>query len=488
MNSSLIITLSFMGLALLLGVMAARGKQMDMEQWSVGGRSFGPILVFILLAGEIFTTFTFLGASGFTYEAGIPAIYAFNVFYFIFAYWFLPPVWKYARDHDIKSEAEFFEHMYDSKAMGVLVSVVAVVAVIPYMAMQFKGLGVIVSASSYDSISSTTAVVIGVIVVTVYIIVSGIHGSTWVAFVKDILILAVMAFMGLYLPYHHFGGFEPMFQALVDTGHTEILFQSSGYSISWFVTTTILLAFSFYMMPHMQNSVYTSKNAKSIRLSAAIMPVYQLIIVFSLFIGFAAIMVVPGLEDSDLALFGIAKATFPPWFVGVIGAAGALAALVPSSLVLMTTATIIANSIYKPLINPNITDAGLMRLSRILVPVIALLALYYTLANAYLIGLIYIMAYSIVAQLFPAMLFGLFRVNLFTKAGAFSGIIVGVVLVVLVTMLGVNLGTLLPALPQAIKDIEMGLIIVFVNIIVGLAVSAVTRRTPQVAANISGAV
>ena len=61
--------------ALGLGLVARGGRDMDLEQWAVGGRGFGWILVFLLLAGEIYTTFTFLGASGFSYGLGAPVYY-----------------------------------------------------------------------------------------------------------------------------------------------------------------------------------------------------------------------------------------------------------------------------------------------------------------------------------------------------------------------------------------------------------------------------
>src|SRR5215831_13939487 len=48
---------------------------MDLEQWTVGGRGFGALFVFLLMAGEIYTTFTFLGGSGFAYGKGAPAYY-----------------------------------------------------------------------------------------------------------------------------------------------------------------------------------------------------------------------------------------------------------------------------------------------------------------------------------------------------------------------------------------------------------------------------
>ena len=64
MNLALLIIFAFLALAIYLGIRARRGKDMDLEEWSVGGRGFGTIFVFLLLAGEIYTTFTFLGASG----------------------------------------------------------------------------------------------------------------------------------------------------------------------------------------------------------------------------------------------------------------------------------------------------------------------------------------------------------------------------------------------------------------------------------------
>ena len=47
-----------------LGVRAGSGRKMNLEEWSVAGRSFGAIFVWLLMAGEIYTSFTFLGAAG----------------------------------------------------------------------------------------------------------------------------------------------------------------------------------------------------------------------------------------------------------------------------------------------------------------------------------------------------------------------------------------------------------------------------------------
>jgi solute:Na+ symporter, SSS family len=75
MNAALVGIAAAVALALALGFLAGRGRQMNLEQWTVAGRAFGAPLVFLLMAGEIYTTFTFLGGSGFAYGKGGPAYY-----------------------------------------------------------------------------------------------------------------------------------------------------------------------------------------------------------------------------------------------------------------------------------------------------------------------------------------------------------------------------------------------------------------------------
>jgi SSS family solute:Na+ symporter len=58
MSSALVIIAAVTVFALYLGLRAKRGHDMSLEQWTVGGRSFGTAFVFLLMAGEIYTTFT----------------------------------------------------------------------------------------------------------------------------------------------------------------------------------------------------------------------------------------------------------------------------------------------------------------------------------------------------------------------------------------------------------------------------------------------
>src|SRR5579863_7489720 len=216
MNAALVVIFLVAALALVLGVLARFGKEMTLEQWTVGGRGFGGLFVFLLTAGEIYTTFTFLGGSGYAYGKGASAYYilAYGTLAYILSYWLLPPIWRYAKRERLFSQSHFFARKYDSPTLGVLVAVVGVVALIPYLELQFKGLGIIVSVASYGSISSSVAIWIGAAIVTIYVIVSGVRGTAWNAAVKDFLILAIVLFLGIYLPFHYYGGYSEMFRAI----------------------------------------------------------------------------------------------------------------------------------------------------------------------------------------------------------------------------------------------------------------------------------
>jgi solute:Na+ symporter, SSS family len=179
MNVALGIIVAFLVVAVGLALRARRGRDMDLEQWTAGGRGFGALFVFLLMAGEIYSTFTFLGGAGLVYGSGGAAYYilGYGTLAYILSYWLLPAVWRYATPRRLLSQADFFVSKYDSRALGVIVSLVAVAAMIPYLALQLKGLGIIVSSTSSGSISSTAAVWIGAVVLSSYVVASGVHGS-----------------------------------------------------------------------------------------------------------------------------------------------------------------------------------------------------------------------------------------------------------------------------------------------------------------------
>jgi SSS family solute:Na+ symporter len=478
MNGALIGIAGAVILALGLGFLARRGRQMGLEQWTVAGRSFGAPLVFLLMAGEIYTTFTFLGGSGFAYGRGGPAYYilCYATLAYVMSYFLLPPIWRYARDNGLYSQSDFFIRKYDSPALGILVSLVGIVALIPYLVLQFKGLGIIVEIAGYGAIASTPAVWIGAAVATAYVMVSGVRGAAWTSVAKDAMILLAVVFLGIYFPLHYYGGLGAMFAAIEEVKPGFTVLPAHGESVWWFSSTVLLTVLGFYMWPHAFASIYTARNTRVIRLNAVFLPIYQLILLFVFFAGFAAILQVPGLKgtDVDLTLFKLSVKTFDPWVVGLIGAAGVLTALVPGSMILTAAATLFANNLYR-VADRSADDARVLRIAKLVVPLVALVAIYFTLRGGQTIVALLLMGYSFVTQLFPALVLSLPRNSWVTREGAAAGIVAGVATVAAVSLTHTTIGTLFPSLPAEIKELNVGIVALAVNIVVLIAFSAGTK-------------
>jgi SSS family solute:Na+ symporter len=230
------------------------------------------------------------------------------------------------------------------------------------------------------------------------------------------------------------------------------------------------------MWPHGFASVYTARSEDVFRKNAAVMPLYQLVLLFVFFVGFAAILKVPGLQgaEADLSLLRLSKLSFSPAIVGVIGAAGLLTALVPGSMLLMTGATVLAKNVFGALA-PRASETTISRLARALVPVLALAGVYFTLHGGQSLVPLLLLGFNFVTQLFPALVLSLPETPLATREGAIAGILAGEALVGWFAASGTTLAKLFPAWPSVITDLNIGIVAMLVNAAVVIAVSAVTR-------------
>jgi SSS family solute:Na+ symporter len=485
MTVSLAILGTFFVIAIALGLLAKRGHDMTLEQWSVGGRGFGSLFVFLLMAGEIYTTFTFLGGSGWAYGKGAPALYilCYLTLAYTISYFLLPAIWRYAQGRGLMSQADFFIAKYESPAMGLLVSLVGVAALVPYLVLQLKGLGIIVTEASYGAITPVTAMWCGTAALMLFVVVSGVRGSAWTATLKDIMILVIVVAMGVYLPYHYHGGYGAMFAAIDAAKPGFLTLPATGMSTSWFISTVLLTSVGVYTWPQFFAGVYTAKSENVFRKNAVVLPIYQLVVLFVFFTGFAAILAVPGLTgaDADLSLFRVVKQTFSPWAVGLIGAAGLLTAIVPGSMLLITAATILAKNIFQAAV-PTSSDRTVGIVARAMVPVLALVSLYLALHGGQAIVALLLMGYNVVTQLFPALVLSFGERPRISKEAALSGIIAGEFTVAAVTLSGTTLAKLAPWLPTAATDLNIGVVALLVNAAVIVVVSLFTRRAEARAA------
>jgi solute:Na+ symporter, SSS family len=429
---SLVTIFGIVGLGAAIGFVAGIRRKMDLEQWTVGGRGFGGLLMYLLMAGEVYTTFAFLGASGWAYSRGGPTLYimAYLTLAYVVSFFILPPIWEVGRRHGLQTQSDFFRHRYGNKYLAAFVCLVGIAFLIPYLQLQLTGLGLIVSICSFDAIGKTPAMVVSVALLTAFVFASGVRAVAWVSVLKDVLMLMAAVSIGIGVPYVHFGGIGPMFATLARThpAHLTMPGATPNLGHTWYISTVLLTSLGFYMWPHAFGAAFTAKSAGTLRRNAVAMPLYTLSLAFVFFVGFAAVLVVPGLPNGDLSLLTVVRKTFPAWFLGIIGGAGALTAMVPAAIFILTAATLFAKNFWRPMVSPEMTDDQVARLARAMVIVISLISLYLAISNSTTLVSLLLLGYAGVTQFFPGVVLGLY----WDRAGVpavFAGMVAGVALV-----------------------------------------------------------
>jgi SSS family solute:Na+ symporter len=413
----------------LLGFLARFRHKMDLEQWTVGGRGFGLVLVWLLMAGEIYTTFTFLGAIGWAYLKGGPVLYVLGYapLMYVVSFYLLPPIWEVGRKHGLQTQADFFELRYGSKYLAAFVALVGVVFLIPYLQIQLTGLGLIVEVASFGGIHRTPAMIIGFSLVAGFVFVSGIRGIAWVSIVKDILMVISVLLIGLAVPHIYFGGIGNMFAALASAKPAHLIMPGSTRNLghAWYITSVFMTALGFFMWPQYFACAFSAKSGNILRRNAVIMPLYGIMMTLVLFVGFSAVLVMPGIRDSNLVLLAIVRKTFPSWLLGVIGGAAALTAMVPAAIQLLSGATLYAKNLFRPIFAPKMTDQQVAKVAKIMVLVLTLGALVFAIYTSPTLVDLLLLGYAGVTQLFPGVVLGLFSKRV-TTAGVFAGVATGI--------------------------------------------------------------
>ena len=399
------------------------------------------MFLWLLLAGEIYTSFTFLGAAGWAYGKGAPAFYilCYGTVAYILSYFILPPIWTIAKERGLLTEADFFADRYGSRWLGILVASVGFIFLVPYVTLQLTGLEILLRIAGYSTLNSATAVGIAFALITVFVSATGLRGTAWASVAKDVAVLVAVLFAGIALPIRFFGSpAGAIDRVLAARPHWMTLTSDlSAQSTTWFVSTVVLTALGFFMWPQSFAAVFSARDAGTLRRNAIFLPFYQLMLLLVYFAGFTALLVVPGLKGTaaDQSFLLVVQRYYPAWTLGLVAFAGCLAALVPASGQVLGAASLFAKNVAGDGFGFATSDAARLRLTRVLVIVVAALALGWWLsARNSLVGLLLI-GYSGVTQFFPGVMLALGAARP-AAAAIGAGIVAGIAVVGVAAALG----------------------------------------------------
>lgn len=427
--TALLITSIIVLTVVCIGFLAGRDKssRTSVEEWSVGGRRFGGLLVWFLVGADLYTAYTFLGLTSIAFTGGSVAFFAipYSVLAYFIAYFFLPKLWKVAKIHKLTTLADYARERFNSKLLASLVAIVGVLMLIPYICLQLSGIQDTLQVAGTGYINVKFVVIISFILVALYTFFSGIKGPTYTAIIKDILVWVIMLFMVVSLPLIHFNGWTPMIDTLAKEAPQMLTIPAEGpKGIPWFITASIVSALALFMWAHAATGVFTAKSADAVRKNSMFLPLYNIVLILVIFLGFIAFLVLPEDTNPRLAAAHLIQTSYGGVAQGFAYATIALASLIPCSIMAIGASNLFANNLYRDLIHPTVSQSKLTLVTRSMVFVVIGLALLFGMLFPTALVTLQLLGVSGMVQIFPAIAVSLFWKNQ-TKEATVIGLLAG---------------------------------------------------------------
>jgi len=413
--TALLVFCFFFLLVTVAGFWAARWRRPDagmhtLEEWGLAGRSFGTLITWFLIGGDLYTAYTMIAVPAALYGAGAMGFFA--VPYAVIAYPYmmlvLPRLWVICHQHGYVTFADFVRGRYGNRWLALAVALTGILALMPYIALQLVGMRVVIAALG---VKGEWPLIAAFLVLALYTYSSGLRAPAVIAIVKD-LMLYVMVLVALIVLPLKLGGYAHIFaaanQALATHTPAATIFlkppQFLGYS-----TLAIGSAVALMLYPHTATAVLSAKSANVVRRNAALLPAYSFLLGLIALLGYAALAAGVSTKDTSAAIPLLFMKMFPEWFAGFCLAAVAIGALVPAAIMSIAASNLFTRNLYGEFARKKLTPRQESTMAKAVSPGVKFVALIFVLRLP--------MAYAIemqllggiwIAQLFPSVVCGAF--------------------------------------------------------------------------------
>ncbi|MBT2218286.1 sodium:solute symporter family protein [Virgibacillus dakarensis] len=441
--SSNLVTLGiviYVVLALAVALMARHGNRTDMSGYFLGGRNMNGILSALSYSATTYSAFMLVGLAGLTYQGGVGAL-GFEIVYFTgvsLVALFGPRFWLAGKKFGYVTPSEMVGDRYESKTAAAAISIVNCLFLIPYCAVQLAGIGYLLQGITNNAIPFTVGVVIATGLAILFSYTAGIRSVVWTDSLQAVIMIITSTLVVL-LVIHGLGGFGSFF-ATLQTDHPDALSVPGNGYFNFLTFLGLTLPWFFFSLsnPQVSQRMFMPASLKGLRQMLIGFLVFGFIYTFvSVLWGFSALQMFPDLTTADLATPKLLSSDLVPPVLGVIVMIGILAAAVSTiDSIMLTLSSMVARDVYGNL-QKDASDAKQLRVGKIVIPIIAILAFAFAELELNLIAILSVAASSGLIVTVPAF-FGTFFWRRGTAAGVISSVSIGAVLVMMLEFTGLK--------------------------------------------------
>ncbi len=417
------------------GFLASRWRRPDagmqsLEEWGLAGRSFGTLITWFLLGGDVYTAYTVIAVPAAMFGAGAMGFFAVPYTIGIYPYMMLvlPKLWTICHKNNYVTFADLVRGRFNFRPLSIAVALTGILALMPYIALQLVGMKVALAAMG---LRGETPLIIAFLILALYTYSAGLRAPAIIAVAKDIMLYIMVLAAVIILPMK-LGGFAHVFavaKAALPT-HTPpgSLLLKPGQLLPY---STLIMGstLALVLYPHTSTAVLSSSGPDTLRRNAALLPAYSLLLGLLALLGYVAIAANVTPADKSEAIPQLFIKMFPEWFAGFCLAAVAIGALVPAAIMSIAAANLFTRNLWGEFARTPMTAAKEAAQAKIVSMLVKVGALAFVLETpgSYAIEM-QLLGGIWITQLFPSVICGAFLKRRLHPWAVFAGWAAGMAL------------------------------------------------------------
>lgn len=279
-------------------------KNRSSDDFMLAGSNIGAILGFLTFSAALFSAFTFMGMPDFFRTHGVGAwIFlalsdALMVFLLV---WFGYALRKRAALTGYKGVAGFIQTCYQNRYAGYLIFVSSFLFLIPYVAIQIRGISIFLNAAFPDMLPYWSWAAILVVLMLVYSEIGGLKAIVYSDAIQGVIMLAVIWIIGVTC-LKMAGGLEPALARVAETnpGLLTLPGPKGLFTSPFLIASAIAIVLIPISQPQFTTRLVVLKSLKSVHKMAYAVGIFAILVILpTAFIGLYGAVKYPDASTAD---------------------------------------------------------------------------------------------------------------------------------------------------------------------------------------------
>lgn len=433
----IIIIFSFAFIPLVLAEFARKDSMSTLEDFIVYSRDMPLLFAFCTIFATWYSAFAVLGSVNSFYVNGpvYMTAFAWNTLFAVGVFFVGRRIWYYGRKHGYLTPSDFFDDIYGSKPLTLVITMICIVFTLPYLQIQMLGGTYLLEVALNGELPWRITVLIFYVIMVVYMWAGGIRSVALADVFYGAMIMFVVLLTGFFLSQKA-GGIRFVFDYLMEhEGNVTVSRDGGNANVLLWLTMFVITPIGALMSPPMWIRHYSIRERASFYKLPLFIALATICYFGSILSGNAARVLKPLQEQTDIILPNLIMTYGGPIMAAILLCGFFAAALSTANSQIHAMSAIVTVDVHKRYINPNASDVKLIHTNKWSLLVISLFTFIIITQRSTVILDAGLVAMSGTAQLIIPAIGALFWKRA-KASGALAGLLAGVAVLMGLKMIG----------------------------------------------------